>query len=86
MKSTVEQLTKVERQALVHFYETVPFEALKHLCQLEIDGLAKDALDSQSQEQTRYYAGQAAMATKLIKIIRQLYKDDKESREKHQKG
>lgn len=85
MKSTIEQLTGAQRKALALFYETPTYEALKALCQLEIDGLAKDALDSPSQEQTRYYAGQAQMASKLVKLIRQLYKESLKSDDK-QKG
>lgn len=51
------------------------YKVLKKLCQLEIDGLAKDALVSQNQEQTRELNGQAMMASKLPKLIRGLYMD-----------
>lgn len=82
MKSTVEQLSPAERAALVHFYDTEAYKALKKLCQLEIDGLGKDALGSPDHEQTRYYSGQASMAAKLPKVIRQLYQEAEENKQK----
>ncbi len=81
MKSTLEQLTPKEREALVHFYGTATYDALKHLCRLEIEGLGKDALGSPSHEQTRYFAGQANMAAKLTKVIKSLYEESKKNEE-----
>ena len=86
MKSTVEQLTSAERKALVLFYDTPAYNALKHLCQLEIDGLGKDALASQDHNQTRWLGGEANMAAKIPKIVRQLYKESEDNKEKQQKS
>lgn len=75
MKSTVEQLSDNEREALAHLYELPGYKAFLKLCRLEIEGLGKDALGSQSHEDTRFYSGQSVMANKLPKIIRELYKE-----------
>lgn len=81
MKSTVEQLSTKEAEALARFYDTDAFNALSKLCKLEIAGLGKDALASPNHEQTKFYSGQAAMAAKLIKIIRALYKEREKNAE-----
>lgn len=75
MKSTVDQLTSKDRQALVHLYGTAAFDAIKSLCKLEIEGLGKDALISPNHEQTRFYSGQAVMAAKITNIIKDLHKE-----------
>lgn len=72
MKSTIEQLTPKDRVALAHWYGTESFNALKKLLQFEIDGLGKDALASLDHEQTRFLSGQASMAVKIPKIVKQL--------------
>lgn len=73
MKSTLEQLSASKKQALALFYDTEAYKALKELCELEIDGLGKDALGSPSHEQTKWFGGQASMAAKIPKIIKELY-------------
>lgn len=75
MKSTVEQLSDNEREALAHLYELPGYKAFVKLCRMEIVGLGADALNSQDHELTRYYSGQATMASKLPKIIRELHKE-----------
>lgn len=82
MKSTVEQLTSKERTALINWYDSESYQALKHLAQLEIAGLGDDALNSPSHEQTKFYSGQAVMAAKLIRIVQQLYKEHLKNKEK----
>lgn len=74
MKSSVDRLSVSEREALANFYDTDAYKALKKLCQFEIEGLGKDALGSQTHEQTRYYSGQASMAVKIPKIIKAMGK------------
>ena len=78
MKSTIEQLSAAELKALVLWYNTASFNAYKRLCQLEIDGLGKDALGSPNHDQTRFYSGQASMAAKLPKMIKGLYEENKQ--------
>lgn len=80
MKSTLDQLSPAEIKALVLWYDTESYHALKRLCQLEIDGLGKDALGSQKHEDTRYYSGQASMAAKLPKSIKKLYDLNQENK------
>ena len=75
MKSTVEQLSPAERKALALWYDTESYKAHKKLCKLEIEGLGKDALGSQSHDETRFYSGQASMAAKLPKIVKNIYED-----------
>lgn len=82
MKSTVELLTAKERELLVHFYGTPTYDAIKRLCKMEIDGLGKDALVSPNHEQTRFYSGQAVMAAKIPKVIRELYKQSEANKKK----
>ena len=81
MKSTVEQLSPNQRQALVSFYETDTYKALKRLIELERLELAKDHVDVTEIGQIRYLSGQAAGLKKLVKTLRQLYiQQDKKKR------
>lgn len=86
MKSTLDQLTSSERKALVLFYDTEAYKALKRLCELEIAGLGKDALGSTDHNQTRWLGGEANMAAKIPKIVRELFKESVSNEEKKQKG
>ncbi len=79
MKSTIEQLSASERKALAHFYNTAAYKALKHLCELGIIGLGKDALGSQSHDDTRWYGGQANMAAKIPKAVRSIYEESEKN-------
>lgn len=82
MKTTVELLSSNERAALALLFGTDAYNALRHLCQLEIDGLAKDALGAQNMEALNYSRGQAAMAKKLPLIIKQIYGETEKSEKK----
>lgn len=83
--STLEQLSPAYRKALATLYETDAYKAIKQLCELEINGLGKDALGSQSHDMTRFYAGQAYMAAKLPRSIKQLHKEAQENEAAKQK-
>jgi len=82
MKSTVELLTDKQRGALARLYGTDAHDALKALCKLEITGLGKDALDSPDHNMTRWYAGQAAMAAKIPRVIKMLNKEFEDNKAK----
>jgi hypothetical protein len=82
MKSTVELLSDKHRMALARFYGTEAHEALKALAKLEIVGLGKDALSSPNHEQTKWYSGQATMATKLLKMVKMLHDDSEANKKK----
>ncbi|CAB4176478.1 hypothetical protein UFOVP1522_49 [uncultured Caudovirales phage] len=86
MKSTLDRLAPKQKTALVNFYGTDAYEALKQLCKYEVEGLGKDALGSTSHEQTKLYSGQAMMAVKLPKIIKQLYEESKKNEALTKKG
>lgn len=75
MKSTVEQLNTKEKAALALLFGTDAFQALKKICQLEIDGVAKDALASTEINQVYFFRGEASMAKKLPKLVEQIYKE-----------
>ena len=80
MKSTLDRLSDNEKEALAHLYELPGFKALVKVCKLEIEGLALDALTSANHETTKFLNGQAVMAEKLPKIVRELYREiNKES-------
>ena len=82
MKSSLDRLTPKQKEDLALFYDSDAYNALQALCRYEIEGLGKDALDSPDHDQTRFYSGQANMAAKIPKIIRELYKsldDNKKS-------
>lgn len=82
MRSSVEQLSIGEQRALAQLYGTDGYKALVHLCKLEVEGLGKDALASTEHEQTRWLGGQANMAVKIPKIIRELSKATDKNKQK----
>lgn len=75
MKSTVEHLTPAERKALVLFYDTPAYQALRHLVDLERLELAKDHVDQTDILQVRYLSGQTAGLKKLVGTLVTIYKD-----------
>lgn len=80
MKSTIDQLSVKEKEALAEFYNTEAYKALEKFCKLDIAGLGRDALQSPSQEQTKYLQGKAHYAEYLPKLVHELYKQvNKES-------
>lgn len=76
MKSTVEQLNSKEKAALALLFGTDAFAALRKICQLEINGVAKDALAATDITQVYFFRGEASMAKKLPKLIEQIYKEN----------
>jgi hypothetical protein len=80
MKSTLEQLTSKEKDALARLYETEGYKVLKKIHDLEIRGLGKDALDAPSMETLHFLRGRAQQSTITLKLIRDLFKkSNKES-------
>lgn len=69
MKSTLEQLTPKEREALASIYDHDGFKALKKLCEYEIIALGKDALEAPSMEIKEMLHGKAMMAVHLPQTI-----------------
>lgn len=74
MKSTLDQLTDSEREALAHFYELPGYKALVKLHNLELVGLGKDALASPDFENVQYLRGRAHQSKVNVEIIREVYK------------
>lgn len=74
MKSTLEQLSAKEREALAHFYDTDAYKALRKLVDLERLETAKDHLDQTDILQVRYLSGQASSLKKLVLTLRDNYK------------
>lgn len=70
MKSSLDVLTKAEKEALALFYETAGYKALEKFAKEECIGLGADALQSQDHSQTRYLAGKAAAYVELIKMLK----------------
>lgn len=71
MKSTLDQLTLKERQALASIYDTDGFKALKKLCEIEIIALGKDALQASTMEIKSILQGKAMMAVHIPKTIQE---------------
>lgn len=69
LKSTLEQLTPKEREALATIYDMDGFKSLKKLCELEIIALGKDALEAPTMEQKEIFHGKAMMAAHIPKTI-----------------
>jgi hypothetical protein len=74
MKSTLEQLSKNERDALARFYETDGYKALKRLIEIERLEIAKDHVDVSDIMMIRYLSGQAQSLKKLINTLTENYK------------
>jgi len=70
VKSTLEELTKNERDALARLYETDSYKALVKLIQLERLEIAKDHLDQSDILMVRYLSGQASGLKKLILTLK----------------
>mgnify|MGYP001562310984 CR=1 FL=1 len=74
MKSTLDQLSAKEREALARLYEMDGYTALKRLCELEILGLGKDALQAPDIGVVNLLQGKAIMAKNIPTIIHNEYK------------
>lgn len=77
MKSTVEALSGKERDALALFYGTDAFQAFRRLCQIEIEGLGKDALAATTMDAVNFLKGRASFAKELPKLLEEIYKENK---------
>ncbi len=73
VKSTLEQLSGKERQALALFYETDAYKALINLIQAERLEIAKDHLDQSDILMIRYLSGQANGLKKLVLTLKDNY-------------
>lgn len=83
VKSTLEQLTKNERDALARLYSTDGYKALVKLIQAERLEIAKDHLDQSDILMIRYLSGQASGLKKLVLTLRDNYqKSNKEDNQK----
>ena len=74
MKSTLEQLSAKEREALAHFYTTDAHKAQEKLINLERLELAKDHVGKRDILDVCYLSGQSDGLKKLILTIRENYK------------
>lgn len=74
MKSTVEQLTKSEREALALFHDSAADKALRKLVDLERLELAKDHVDQSDILMVRYLSGGANSLKKLVVTLNEIYK------------
>lgn len=74
MKSTQDSLSPKEKEALALFYDSAAHRALIHIRDIEVSGLAADALLSDTQERTMYLRGQTVWANQLLKMIEDIYK------------
>lgn len=80
MRSTIDQLSPAEKKALALWYDTASYKALLHLAELEVQGLAADALIAPNMEQVRYLHGRSSWAADIFKLVKELYKQsNKES-------
>lgn len=74
-KSTLDNLTGVERRALALWYDTESHKALVKLISLERLELAKDHVDETDMSVIRYLSGQVRGLKKLAGTIRENYKN-----------
>lgn len=79
MKSTQDSLSQKEKEALALFYDSDAHRALIHIRDVEVSGLAADALLADSQERTMYLRGQTVWANNLLKMIEDIYKQSQKS-------
>lgn len=75
MKSTLDQLTKNEKEALARWYESDGYKALKRLRDLELVGMGADALAAPSMEQVSYLKGRAFQWKAVVEVIHHIYKE-----------
>jgi len=79
MKSTQDQLSQKEKEALALFYGSDTHKALVHIRDIEVTGIGADAIMSESQERTMYLRGQTVWANQLLKLIEDLYNQSQKS-------
>jgi len=76
MKSTVEQLSKSEREALALFKDSAADKALRRLVDIERLELAKDHVDQVDILVVRYLSGGANSLKKLVVTLNDIAKQD----------
>lgn len=74
MKSTVEQLSKSERDALALFKDSEADKALRKLIDIERLELAKDHVDQTDILNVRYLSGGANSLKKLVNTLNEIGK------------
>jgi hypothetical protein len=74
MKSTLEQLSKNEREAIARLYESDGYKALVKLKDADTVGLGADALIASSMEEVSYLKGRAHQWKVILNAIRDLHK------------
>lgn len=74
MKSTLEQLSAKEREALARLCDTDGYKVLKKIHELELIGLGKDALGASNMEEVNFLRGRAHQSKVTIELIRAEYK------------
>ena len=75
MKSTVTYLSKAHKAALVHFYDSKEYEALKVLLEKERLEIAKDLLEEKDRDTIIFLQGQAFKCKQLHQLLQRLYKE-----------
>lgn len=78
-KNTIDNLSQKERLALAHFYGTDSYNALVKFCQLEIDGLAKDALSAIHMDGINFLKGRASFAKELPQLLKAINESTEKS-------
>lgn len=69
VKSTLDNLSLKEREALAALYDMDGFKALKKLCEAEIVALGQDALQASTMEQKEVFRGKAIMAQHIPQVV-----------------
>ena len=74
MKSTVDQLTKSEREALANLHDTEAYKALVRIRDIEVLAFAAAALQAPNMETVNYLRGETVWANSLINTLEEIYK------------
>lgn len=74
MKDSVQQLTPKEREALALWYDSASYKALLRLAEVDVAGLAADALNAPNLEQVKYLKGRADWAVDIFKLLQENYR------------
>jgi hypothetical protein len=74
MKSTLDQLSSKDQEALARLYDTEGYRVLKKVHELELVGLGKDALDAPSMEAKSFLQGRAHQSKATLMLIKGVFK------------
>ena len=75
MKSTLDQLSAADKEALALLYDTKGYEVLKKIHKLEQFGLGQDALaEREDLGQIRFLNGRLYQSKATLALIRESYK------------